>query len=216
MSIVKSYKFGAVSTSGNDNTSFNYTKEETDVLGFSNSYSTKEGVALSTWVPNLLILDETFETIKASSKNTVYVDTTHVKKVNGSTGAVSSCELSPTYVTQTDCILKFTWSETSNPTTIEAAKFFAYNLDLNDLDSAPTGVTVVGFEHTGSAIRKNRVGDATGKAWNSSYGIGGRAYALSLATQMSALEHSFYLGFSLRPNSYGNSTFGFCIEFDVS
>ncbi len=216
MAIVKSYSLGSISTPGDSASSFNYAKLDSDVLGFSNSYTTKEGVALSTWVPHLLVLDETFETIKLASKNTVYVDPTHVKKVNGSTGVSTSVELTTTNVSQTDCVLKFSWSETSNPTTIESAKFFAYNLTENDLDSPPVGVTVTAFEHTGSSIRKNRVGDSSGKAWNSSYGIGGRTHALSLETQMSALEHTFYLGFSLRPNSYGNSTFGFCIEFDVS
>lgn len=216
MAITTTYSFGSVATQGDLSSSFDYPKLDSDILAFSSAYNAKEGIPINTWANNIVILDETLETIKKQSKNTVFVDATHVKKVTGSTGSSSTVALDPLYVNQSDCVLKFAWGDSLTPTTLESAKFYAYDLVANDVDTAPTGVTIVGFEHTGATIRKNRVGDATGKAWTSTYGIGGRSNGLSLATQSSALTHYYYLGFSIKPTAYGNSTFAFCIEFDVS
>ena len=216
MTISKTYSFGATGVPGDLSTSFDYPKLDSDILAFSSVYNAKEGIPINTWANNLIILDETLETIQKQSKNTTFVDSTHVKKVDGASGSSTSVLLDPLYVNQSDCVLKFSWGDSITSTTLESAKFYAYDLVANDVDTAPSGVTILGFEHTGTTIRKNRVGDSLGKAWSSTYGIGGRSNGLSLATQSSALTHYFYLGFSIKPTSYGNSTFAFCIEFDVS
>lgn len=215
MSITTTYKFGSTSTPGSDNLSFDYTLANSDILGFSAAYNSKEGITKDTWSSGLLILDGVTSDILKKSKTLNYIDTTHVTKMNGLDGSSSSVELTTANINTTDCPLLFTWGDSTVNTTIESPRFFAYDLNA-DYDTAPTGITVVGFEHTGTTIRKNKVGDSSGKAWNSQYGIGGRGNALSLLSQASSETHSFYLNFSIKPTAYGNSTFGFCIQFDVS
>lgn len=216
MTISITYNVGITSIPGNNTTSFEYEKDTTDILGFSNAHNAIDGVLINTWAPNFIILDSELTEIVKQSKSTVYVDTTHVKLVNGATGSYTSVELNVTNVLQSDCMLKIVWGDSLIPTTVENAKFFAYDLNTTQTDPPP-GIVLVAFEHTGSVIRKNRVGgDAVGKAWNAAYGIGGRANALSLATQSSAMTHTFYIGFSAKPIAYGNSTFAFAVEFDVS
>jgi hypothetical protein len=215
MAVTKSFKVGTTAVPGNTTSSFDYTVLDTDVFTFSRRWDVIEGVLLSEWAPNLVITDATMTTINKASKSTVYVDATHVGLTNGADGTVSSVVLNDTNVATTDCIIQFNWTDSAVTTALSQGRFYAY--DKVNVNNAPANTTVVAFERAASTLRKNRVGgDVSGNAWNASYGVGGRANALSLADQANGSVHAFFLGFSVRPNSYGSSAFGILIEFDVS
>lgn len=216
MAIIKSFKVGGQAVNGDLATSFDTTVEDTEVFCFSRRYDVIEGVLINEWAPNVLVTNSGMTAISTQSKNTVYSSETQVILVNGDTGAVGSAvTLDIANVRREDCVLQFNWQDNSVVTTLTSGRFYAY--DKVNVANAPTNTTVVGFERTASVLNKDRVGnDTAGKAWDDTYGIGGRGNALELSDQSSAASHAFYLGFSVMPTAYGSSPFAFVIEFDVS
>jgi len=215
MAVTKSFKVGSAASAGNLPASFDYTVLDTDVFCFSNRFDTIEGVLLNVWAPYLIITDATMTTINKQSKNTQYASPTTVNLLKGSDGTSTlGVTLNDVNVTREDCVIEFNWADTI-ATSLSLGRFYAY--DKVNVNNAPTNTTVVAFERTASAIRKNRVsGDVAGKAWDAAYGVGGRANALSLADQSSTTNHSFYLGFSCKPTAYGSASSALLIEFDIS
>lgn len=228
MAVTKSFRVGTARTgtlTGTDDAgvanvgkSFNYTILDTSVFCFSNRYDTIEGVLLNVWAPYLIIADATMSSILKQSKNTQYVSPTTVNLNSGLDGTTitgSAVVLNDTNVQLDDCIIQFNWTDSSVSTALSQGRFYGY--DKVNIANAPTNTTVVAFERTDTAVRKNRISnDSAGKAWDAAYGVGGRGNALSLADQASASTHTYYIGFSARPNSYGSSNLGLILEFDVS
>lgn len=144
-------------------------------------------------------------------RNTKYIDSTHV-----SLEGEASVELTVGNVVQTDCTLRFSFNDSSGNTALSDGLVYAYN--GSDIDDAPVGAVWMAFEHDGSAIQKDRYGDAGGEgyAWNSNYGIGGHDNGLELTDQASASTHYFYIGLSVSPTSRGVKTGKIRIEWSVS
>lgn len=215
MAVTATFKVGTTSVPGNTASSFDYTILSTDVFCFSRRHDVIEGVLLNEWAPNLIITNDTMTTINHATKNTYYSSATQVVKVNGADGVETTVTLDTGNVVVEDCIIQFSWTDSAVNTALSQGRFYAY--DKVNVNNAPSNTTAVAFERTPATVRKNRVGgDVSGQAWNASYGVGGRNAALSLLDQSSSSVHTYYIGMSVKPTSYGSTAFSFCIEFDVS
>ncbi|MEA1999230.1 MAG: hypothetical protein U9N61_07910, partial [Euryarchaeota archaeon] len=152
-----------------------------------------------------------FDTLVNLANNCQYIDKTHVS-LNGA----ASASLDVGNVAQSDCTVRVDWQDDSGNTVLSNCAFYAF--DGVVAVNPPTSVLVLAFERTAAALRKNRVGgDTDGKAWDASNGVGGSGAALSLADQVSASNHQFWLGISASPTAYGTHTqITLRVEFDVS
>jgi hypothetical protein len=204
MAIVTAWKYG-------DDGLFGLTLGATDRLAFSGGgEALPSPMSVDAWNPRTVVVDSVLAFLN-SARNCRYVSPTQV-----SLEEAAAVALAPANVAQSDCQVKVEWKDDAVNTALSNCKFYAYNGVT--ASEAPAGCTVVAFERTADAIRKNRIGgDTTGKAWDAAYGCGGNGNALSLADQASSADHAFYLGISLKPTTYGqNSGIKFRVEFDVA
>lgn len=177
-------------------------------ITFSASDSAFQSYRKDTWNPKTIVVDAALAFV-AAGKNCKYIAPT---QIDIGAGTVT---LDTTAIATGDCTLKIEWQDDAINTALSNIKFYAY--DGTTPATAPANLTVVAFERAAAAINKNRTGgDTTGKAWDAAYGIGGSANALALDNQASAATHTFYIGISARPGSYGQNTgVAFRLEFDV-
>jgi hypothetical protein len=181
-------------------------------LAFSGNALGIAPISVDAWNPATIVTNAAFDAFSVAARNCRYVDPTHVQ-INEDG---SDRELIPGSVAITDCTVQVQWQDNTKSTVLTSCKFYAYN-GSNPI-TPPAGVTVCAFERTAAgAINKNRLNDATGKAWSAADGCGGSGAALALGDQVSAATHSFYIGISAKPTVYGqNTSIKFRVEFDVS
>lgn len=190
---------------------FSLTKGSTERFWFSESSTAIEAVAVDKFAEELLVVNSGLTSVIGSCYPVKYASETQVY-LGGSATAV---DLNTSNVLQSSCSVKVEWEDDSASTALTDCRFYIY--DGVNVDNAPDGILVVAFEHDGTVINKNAVGETTGKAWNGAVGIGGRNNALKCSDQASASLHSFYLGLSAKPTDYGtHSGVVFAMEFDVS
>lgn len=242
MAVAKSFKVGttALGSPVDPTSSFTYIINGTnsgntytdDTFCFSNRNDAIEGVLLNTWAPCLLITDASMSTIRYASKNTVF--STYASGHNQvilTDGASTSLTLpSPinldsldsTNIKPGNCVIRFDWSDTPT-TTLTKGKFYAYN--GSSVLVAPANTYTVAFEAATSlsahvGVNYSTVaypGSQNASAWTyPSAGVGGRGNALALVDQTSNIQHTYFLSISVQPTSYGSSSFGWIVEFDVS
>lgn len=203
MAIVTAWKYGSDGL-------FDEGFIESEKLAFSGSDEDLSAISVDAWNPATVVVDSALQFLTAA-RNCRYVSPTQVSLQEGSPVTLAAAN-----VAQADCTVKVEWKDDAVNTALSNCKFYAY--DGVTATEPPAGCKVVAFERTASDVRKNRIGgDADGKGWDAAYGIGGNGAALSLADQASSADHSFYLGISLKPTTYGqNSGIKFRVEFDVS
>lgn len=171
----------------------------------------RESLEVGQYAIATLVMDDTGTTLTAAANNTRYVSTTEVDL--NQAGQVT---LNTGNVAQTACTFKISWEDDVISTVLSNCKFYAF--DGTDPAVAPDSTIVVAFEHDGAAIRKNQVGgDVAGRAWDGSFGVNTVSQALSVADQVSAANHDFFIGMSAKVTNYGLHTNAkFRISFDVS
>lgn len=144
-------------------------------------------------------------------RNCKYISPTQVSLMGGNPVTLDAAN-----VGQNDCTTRWKYQDDTVNTALSNVRFFFY--DGSNPANAPVGVVPLAFEHTGTAINKDRASDnpGDGGAWDSSKGIGGQANALKCSDQASASIHYFYIGISLSPSTKGMKTAVRArLEFDV-
>lgn len=204
MTIIKSWNYS-------DDGLFSHVLGATERLGFSNEDAAVKPISVNGFNPFTMATNAAFDTLVNLANNCKYIDPTHVS-LNGG----ASTDLDTAHVAQSDCTVRVDWQDDAGNTVLSNCAFYAF--DGAVAANPPTGILILAFERTASALRKNRVGgDVDGKAWDASFGVGGSAAALSLADQVSASNHQFWLGISAAPTAYGTHTgIVLRVEFDVS
>lgn len=204
MAIVKSWNY--------DNAGgFSHVLGATERLGFSNENAAVKPISVNGFNPFTMATNAAFNALVNLANNCQYIDATHVS-LNGA----ASTDLDVGHVAQSDCTVRVDWQDDAGNTVLTDCVFYAF--DGVVAANPPTGILVLAFERTAAALRKNRIGgDVAGKAWDASFGVCGSAAALSLADQVSASNHQFWLGISASPTAYGTHTgIVLRVEFDVS
>ena len=204
MAIVTSWNYS-------DDGLFSYVLGDTERLGFSNEDAAVKPIPVNGFNPYTVATNAAFDTVVNLANNCQYIDPTHVS-LNGG----ASTDLDAAHVAQSDCTVRVDWQDDSGNTVLSNCAFYAF--DGVVATNPPDNILVLAFERTASAVRKNRIGgDADGKAWDASFGVGGSAAALSLEDQASSSNHQFWLGISASPTAYGTHTgIVLRVEFDVS
>lgn len=203
----------AIITSWNysDDGLFSHVLGGTERLGFSNDNALVQAISVNGFNPYTMATNAAFDALVNLANNCQYIDKTHVS-LNGG----ASTDLDVAHVAQSDCTVRVDWQDDSGNTVLSNCAFYAF--DGVVAANPPGNILVLAFERTAAALRKNRIGgDVDGKAWDAANGVGGSAAALSLADQVSASNHQFWLGVSASPTAYGTHTgVVLRVEFDVS
>lgn len=198
---------------GYDGTGWNISIGTTDRIGFCGS-TFGSSISVGAFQDSTHKTDGTMSTDGCTPnhmRNCKYVSTTQVSLMGG-----APVTLDASNVGQNDCTSRWKYQDDQINTALSNVRFFFY--DGSNPATAPVGVVACAFEHTGTAINKDRVSDNPndGGAWDSSKGIGGQANALICSDQPSASIHYFYIGISLSPSTKGLKTAVRArLEFDV-
>lgn len=204
MAIVKSWNY--------DNAGlFSHVLGGTERLGFSNENAAVKAISVNGFNPYTMAANAAFDALVNLANNCQYIDPTHVS-LNGA----ASTDLDVAHVAQSDATVRVDWEDNAGNTVLSNCAFYAF--DGVVAANPPANILMLAFERTAAALRKNRIGgDVAGQAWDASFGVGGSAAALSLADQVSASNHQFWLGISAAPIAYGTHTaIVLRVEFDVS
>jgi hypothetical protein len=189
---------------------FSHVLGATERLGFSNENAAVKPISVNGFNPYTMATNAAFNALVNLANNCQYIDATHVS-LNG----LASTPLDVGNVAQSDCTVRVDWQDDAGNTVLSNCAFYAF--DGVVAANPPSNILILAFERTASALRKDRIGGAAGKAWDASFGVGGSANALSLADQVSASNHQFWIGISASPTAYGTHTgIVLRVEFDVS
>lgn len=182
-----------------------------DHLGFGKDQTSPLGaIPQDTFQGASTLTNSLMDTNNGNLQNTKYVSTTTV-----SLNEAAAVDL--TTITQFSNTTRWHFlADGGVDSILSNVVFFAYN--GTDPDTAPSNCLFVAYEWISVGdVNTNRTGgDAAGKAWDSSYGIGGRANGLACDGQSKAGNHYFYIGISGKPTGRGKTILAFRLEFDVT